>query len=182
MLKKTISYTDYNGDPQVEDFYFHLSKSELGLMDLTHPGGMKAYLDEIVKSEDGVAIIQAFKAIIAQTIGVRSEDGRRFEKSDEITKNFMQTAAYEEFFMDLVTNANSAVEFVKGILPVELVEEFETKKNTPKDYSPDELMEMSHEDFVQIAGNDPKNMTHEHLVIAMARKNSPKHNFESSRN
>ena len=32
MLKKTISYVDYNGTKRTEDFYFNLTKAEISEM------------------------------------------------------------------------------------------------------------------------------------------------------
>ena len=35
MLKKTIKYTDYNGQQREEDFYFNLNKAELAEMEMS---------------------------------------------------------------------------------------------------------------------------------------------------
>ena len=39
MLKKTVTYTDYNGTERTEDFYFNLSKAEVIEMETTTAGG-----------------------------------------------------------------------------------------------------------------------------------------------
>ena len=36
MLKKTIKYTDYDGNEREEDFYFNLSKAEITEMELSN--------------------------------------------------------------------------------------------------------------------------------------------------
>ena len=91
-------------------------------MELSYEGGLKVYLETIIKANNGAAIIAAFKEIITKSVGRRSEDGRRFVKSPDITNEFVQTEAYSELFMELVTSANAAAEFVRGIVPQEMSE------------------------------------------------------------
>lgn len=117
MLKKTITYEDYNGKTVTEDFYFNLTQAELIEMELNEKGGLAAMLKRIVESEDGAKIIATFKSIILRAYGVKSEDGRRFVKSQELCDEFAQTPAYSVLFMELATDANTAAEFVKGIVP-----------------------------------------------------------------
>ena len=51
MLKRTITYTDYNGVERTEDFYFNLTRAELMEMHLTTDGGMDERIDAIVKAK-----------------------------------------------------------------------------------------------------------------------------------
>lgn len=129
MLKKTIKYTDFNGNEVSEDFYFNLTKAEVAEMELsaTHldadgkaSGGMQEMLQSVVNSGSGKRIIEVFKEILSKSYGVRSEDGKRFIKSDQLFEEFTQTAAYSEFFMELITEADSAADFIKGVMPAEL--------------------------------------------------------------
>lgn len=125
MLKKTITFKDLDGNDVTEDFYFNLSKAEVAEMELTMHGGLSTYLNTIVETKDGGAIISTFKEIVRCAVGRRSEDGRRFIKSDEITEDFLQTDAYSQLFMELVTNATSAAEFVRGVVPEDLAVEMD---------------------------------------------------------
>jgi len=120
MLKKTITYEDLDGNPITEDFYFNLSKAELAEMELAVQGGLSEHLQKIVKSQDGGEIIATFKKIIGDSIGRRSEDGKRFIKSEEIKQEFFQSDAYSALFMDLVTDADAAANFVNGIMPKDM--------------------------------------------------------------
>lgn len=117
MLKKTITYNDYNGVERTEDFYFNLSKAELAEMELEVPGGMTAMIERITKTQDGPSLIKIFKELILRSYGEKSDDGRRFIKSKEISAQFEQTEAYSELFMELATNADAASDFIKGITP-----------------------------------------------------------------
>ena len=117
MIKKTIKYVDWKGNEREEDFYFNLSKPELMEMELTTKGGMSEYLEKIVKAQSKEELIKWFKVIILKAYGEKSEDGRRFIKSDELSTAFSQTGAFEKLYMELVTDENKASEFVNAIVP-----------------------------------------------------------------
>lgn len=123
MLKKTITYEDFNGDTVSEDFFFHLSKAELVELELSHKGGLSEALKRIVAAEDGKAIISEFKSIILGAYGKRSDDGRRFIKNQELRDEFESTEAYSVLFMEMVTDAEAAAEFINGVIPKNLAEE-----------------------------------------------------------
>lgn len=122
MLKKTITYTDYNGVEKTEDFYFNLSKAEIMEMELSTYGGLAEMIKRIIDAQDGPAIIKVFKELILKAYGVKSPDGKRFIKSEELFTEFSQTEAYSNLFMELSTDADAASEFIKGIMPVEIPE------------------------------------------------------------
>ena len=117
MLKKTITYEDFNGDETSEDFHFHLSKAELVELELSHQGGLSEALQRIVESEDGKAIIAEFKNIILSSYGQRSPDGKRFIKNQQLRDEFESSEAYSTLFMELVLNAEAAIEFINGVIP-----------------------------------------------------------------
>lgn len=123
MIKKTISYTDYDGNERKEDFYFNLSKPELIEMQTSEAGGLEKKIEKITQEQDVAKIIELMKDIIQKSYGVKSDDGKRFIKNQEILDEFMQSEAYSELFMELATDANAASDFINGILPKGLVEE-----------------------------------------------------------
>lgn len=120
MLKKTITYTDYNDVERTEDFYFNLSKAEIAEMEMSTTGGFAEMLQKIVDSKDVPSIIKVFKDLILKSYGEKSADGKRFIKSTEISQGFAQTEAYSNLFMELSTDANAAIGFINGIVPAEL--------------------------------------------------------------
>ena len=117
MLKKTVTYTDYNGSERTEDFYFNLTKAEIMEMELTTVGGLSAMIEKIVAAKDGPTIIKTFKDLVLKAYGEKSADGRRFIKSPEIAEAFSQTEAYSQIFMELATDDEAAAKFVNGIIP-----------------------------------------------------------------
>jgi len=119
MLKKTITYEDYDGNKRTEDFYFNLSKAEIMEMELSVSGGMTQMLNRIVAERDGEKIIKTFKEIILKAYGEKSPDGKRFIKSEELSTAFSQTEAFSQLFMELATDADAAAKFINGIIPAD---------------------------------------------------------------
>lgn len=117
MLKKTITYNDYNGAERTEDFYFNLTEAEVVEMQYSIGGGLKERLERIIKKQDQPAILREFKKLILMAYGEKSDDGKQFMKSEEISKRFECTEAYSNLFMELATDADKASEFVNGIVP-----------------------------------------------------------------
>lgn len=117
MLKKTITYTDFNGVERTEDFYFNLTKAEIAEMELEIPGGMTTMIDRITKTQDTPSLVKLFKDLILRSYGKKSDDGRRFIKNADVVDEFKDSEAYSELFMELATNADAASAFVNGIVP-----------------------------------------------------------------
>ena len=117
MLKKTITYTDYNGNERTEDHYFNLTKAEIMEMELSTSGGLAEMIQRIVAAQDTPAIVQIFKDLILKGYGEKSADGKRFIKSEELRTAFSQTEAYSQLCMELATNADEAAKFINGMVP-----------------------------------------------------------------
>ena len=122
MIKKTVTYTDFDGNERTEDFYFHLTEQELTEWELSVDGGLSGVLERIIKSKDNKKIIEIFKDLLIKSYGEKTPDGRGFIKNDEILNNFRYTQAFSDLYMELATNDRAASEFVNGIMPVGLVE------------------------------------------------------------
>lgn len=122
MLKKTITYTDYDGVERTEDFFFNISRAELIMMDHEIVGGMKGKLEKIIQSKDNVAIMDMFKDIIHRSYGTKSDDGKRFIKSEENTLAFEQSEAFSEFLVELFSDPDIAANFIRNVFPKEYVD------------------------------------------------------------
>lgn len=124
MLKKTIKYTDFNGVDMEENFYFNISKAELTELQLKTPGGYGAYIEKIVAAKDVPTLARLFKELILMSYGEKSDDGKRFVKvapdGHRLADDFVQTEAYSELYMELVTDDKAAAAFVNGIIPQSL--------------------------------------------------------------
>ncbi len=128
MLKKTIKYTDFNDNEISEDFYFNLSKAELIEMETKSNGGLKSKLERLINTRDISAIMEMFKEIIISSYGVKSDDGKRFIKSKEITDAFVQSNAYSELYVELASNSEAAIDFITHIIPSDLSKQLDQKQ------------------------------------------------------
>ena len=117
MVKKAITYKDYNDVERTEDFFFNLSEAEVMEMEMGVTGGMAEMIQRIVKAQDAPTIIKTFKDIVLRSYGVKSPDGKRFIKNDQLREEFSQTEAYSQLFMKLATDSKEAADFVNGIMP-----------------------------------------------------------------
>ena len=123
MVKKTITYEDFDGNTRTEDFFFNLTKAELTNMFASVDGGLQAKLQKIIQTQSIPELMETFRDILKRSYGEKSPDGRRFMKSDEIFENFEQTEAYSILFMELLSDTKKASDFIQGIIPKDLVDE-----------------------------------------------------------
>lgn len=119
MYKKTVTYKDYDNVERTEDFYFDLSEAEVMIWENSVHGGVSSLLKRIIASKDMPQLVHEFKELVLMAYGEKSADGRRFDKSKELSDAFSHTRAYSIIFMELATDAEKATEFVKGIIPTE---------------------------------------------------------------
>lgn len=123
MLKKTVTYKDYDGIERTEDFYFNLNKAELAEMNLTTEGGLEARMSKITKAKNTPELIRLFKDILKLAYGVKTDDGRRLIKNDQVWEEFVGTEAYSIIFMELFSDDESALAFIRNVLPQDLAKE-----------------------------------------------------------
>lgn len=122
MLKKTITYKDYNGIDRKEDFLFNLTQTELMKWDLKTPGGLAAKLEKITQKFDVPSLTSFIEDLIDKSYGIKSDDGVRFIKDEKLSEMFRQTEAYDQLFIELLSDEKKTADFINGILPKELLE------------------------------------------------------------
>lgn len=143
-----ITYEDYNGNQRTENFSFHLSKAEIIEMELSTEGGFGERIQHIVDARDTPTLIKIFKELILKSYGVKSADGRRFEKSEQLSNEFAQTEAFSQLYVKLATDVDAATSFINNIVPRDVAEQVkvkgdaidgtatEVKKFEPQDHKP----------------------------------------------
>ncbi len=117
MITKEITFTDYNGQERKEKYQFNFTKAELTEMELSVNGGLSAMMERIKETDDRPELMRIFKDLILKAYGIKSADGKRFIKSEELRTEFSQTEAYSELYMELVTDTNAAITFFNGLIP-----------------------------------------------------------------
>jgi hypothetical protein len=120
MYVKEIEYTDFNGVTRKEKFYFNLTKAEILDMELGKTGGLTEYIQKILAAQDTPEIMALFKKLLLMSYGVKSDDGRRFIKNDQVREDFEQTQAYSDLYMLLALNDEEAAKFVNAIVPSDM--------------------------------------------------------------
>lgn len=132
MICKTVEYEDFDGNKRKEDFHFHFTKAEIVEMELSEQGGLEKKIKAIISAQDTKELIKLFKEVVLKAYGVKSPDGKRMIKNDEIREEFQQTEAYSQIFMELVTDTDAAIKFINGVIPSDVAEKVaEEMKNNP---------------------------------------------------
>lgn len=121
MLKKTMTYTNLDGQEVTEDFYFNMTKAELIKLQLREGEGFQDYITQVVNAGNGTAIVETFEKLVGLSYGEKI-DGR-FVKKPGAFEAFMSTEAYSDFFYELVTSAKAGAEFINAVMPKDLVEQ-----------------------------------------------------------
>lgn len=127
MIRKEIKFKDFDGNDRTEVAYFNLNQRELTRLNIIPNGGLSAYMRKIVENEDREKIMDFFEKLILASYGKRDEDGIHFVKKDEnghpLSDRFAESAAYDQLFMDLLTDTDAAIDFFNGAMGNSLDEE-----------------------------------------------------------
>lgn len=135
MFTYKVKYTDYLDNEREETLMFHLTEAEIAELQLSHKGGLTAYIHRVTESKDNVAIAELFKEILIKSYGVRSDDGRRFMKNKTIVEEFVESPAYSIMYMKLASDDQFASEFMNKVVPKELAEKAaEANKEATRDF------------------------------------------------
>lgn len=117
MISKVIKFKDFKGVERTEEHFFHFTQAELLEMQMSEQGGFDAMIKRLIAAQDQPGIMAAVKDIIRKSYGRISPDGRKFEKSEAIWKDFEQTEAFSKLFVELYTDSDKAADFVNGLIP-----------------------------------------------------------------
>lgn len=129
MVKKTVKYVDFNNVEREEDLYFNLSLTEAIEMETKDPdGSFGKKLEGLINNGDVAAMLEVIEWVIQKTYGVRTEDGRSFVKNEEQLNLFKQSAAYQQFYIDLLDDPDEAVKFINALVPKNLPKAFQNLK------------------------------------------------------
>lgn len=125
MLKKTVTYTDYNGVERTEAYYFHYNEAEILDMEMSTEGGFAERIQKIIDAKDQVSLMQVIKKFVIDAYGVKSEDGKRFIKNDIVRTEFLESPAYSQIWMELVMDDEVAADFINNVIPSGMKEKLE---------------------------------------------------------
>ena len=120
MLKKTVTYSDYNGVERTETFYFHYTEAEILDMEMSTEGGFAERIQKIIDAKDQVSLMKLIKKFVIDAYGIKSEDGKRFIKNDKVKTEFLESPAYSKIWMELVMDDEVAADFVNNVIPSDM--------------------------------------------------------------
>lgn len=132
MHKRVIKYKNFDGEDDEGTFYFYISPPEMIELEVKYDQGFGKMIEKIVETQNKKDLIDIFKDIILKAYGEKSDDGRHFEKSEELSRRFSQSAAYSVLFMELASDDKIAAEFMRGIMPTEFVERLDAAEAEEK--------------------------------------------------
>lgn len=125
MVKKTLTYTDYDGNEITKDHYFNLSKMEFRELDRAIPGGLNNRIEQIRVEKDEDRLLDLMSTLILASYGEKAEDGR-FVKEDaqgrKLSSYFKVSEAWDVLFLNLLQNEQELNEFLVGIVPKDVAE------------------------------------------------------------
>lgn len=165
MLKKTVNYEDWDGNPQSEVLYFNLSKSDIAdnlelSEELTAVGKMLEGRDgseRVLTIPEVKSVLHIIKKLVKISYGKRSADGKQFVKSDEAWDEFRWSGAYDHFLISLFEDPSRATEFLQAIVPKDLREQAEKQVKE----NPQQVVQA-------VAASGIDNMTEEELRARLA--------------
>lgn len=117
MLKQKVKYEDFDENIQDETLYFNLSRMELvALQGRYGKEDMAKYIEKLIEDKNLEKMYELLNDIVLTAYGVRSEDGKRFIKNEQIREEFVQSLAYEALIEDFHDETRKVLEnFVTGI-------------------------------------------------------------------
>lgn len=175
MYHAVIKYYDIDDVEIEEEFDFALNKAEI--VEIATSFGvtgeeLEVQFKRVVKDKNISGLIDLFKLLLSKSVGKRNEEERILDKSEKITNHFMKSGAYPEMFMGLIQKPETAMEYFVNVVPASMRDELRETLDNPeasKDYTSDELLAMTDEEFDKVAGTDMRKMTKQQLQVATQR-------------
>jgi hypothetical protein len=142
MIKKTITYEDFEGNERKKDFYFHMNQVEFSKLNGEVPGGLEKRIQEIIDNQDEDAMLRLIDLMVSRSYGEKDEEDGGFTKIGKngrpLYEKFVNTSAYDKLIIELIQGESNIVKFLTGIMPNEIQtkinEEYKKQKaeNAPK--------------------------------------------------
>lgn len=140
MFTKTITYEDFNGTERTETHHFNLTQTEFMEIYANMPEGLSKAVDamdpidpnntdnenleatavKVIETLGNDGVLNFYKELVLKAYGIKSEDGRRFIKSKQLSEEFSQTLAYDNMMMEFMTTEKASSDFINAIIPAKL--------------------------------------------------------------
>lgn len=116
MLKQTVKYESFDGELITEELYFNLTRMDLLELNDRYDGDdLAVYIEKIQEEKNVKALYTVLKDIVLMAYGVKSEDGKRFIRNDQVRKEFEESLAFAQLIEDFHETDHAMSDFVTGI-------------------------------------------------------------------
>lgn len=117
MLKQQVTYEDFDGNTQKETLYFNLNRMELIAFQQRYGSdNMEKYINNLIEEKKIQPMYDLLNDFVLTAYGIKSEDGKRFIKSERIREEFQQSLAYEALIEDFHDDSRKVLEnFISGV-------------------------------------------------------------------
>ena len=117
MLKQQVTYEDFDGNTQTETLYFNLNRMELISFQKRYGSeNMENYINKLIEEKQIEPMYDLLNDFVLTAYGIKSEDGKRFIKNDQIREEFKQSLAYEALIEDFHDDSRKVLEnFIAGV-------------------------------------------------------------------
>lgn len=173
MVKKDITFVDVDNETVTETWYFSLDEEDAAGMDIIHEaiktGDADGHLRKIFNGEDTRALLDLWRELLM--VAVAKREGKLLLKDEAIKREFRFGGAYKKLFSEIVSSEDAGASFFMDIMPKHVVQQ--AQEQAAKDYSNEELLAMTDEDFYKAAGSsDLRDMDQRFMTLAMQRLNN----------
>lgn len=110
MYKKTVNYTNIDGEPKQRTLYFNYNAIELVTVLEKHGvtfdkmEEFQEYIKSLQEQGKTMEMVRFVHDLIVCAYGERDESGEHFLKSEKIAYDFDHSMVFDKFFLDLMKN------------------------------------------------------------------------------
>lgn len=132
MLKRQVTFTDFDGNQRVQPLYFNLTKFEWLELEQSVPDGFSVMLQAALETEDTNTTVNLLKKLILTAYGERTAEGA-FVKTDDKAIQFSKSEQFSALFWELVNDPAASEQFFTGLIPADQLPEIEKKMKELRD-------------------------------------------------
>ena len=132
MLKQPITFEDFNGVTRTEEVYFNLTEEELVDWQADSEEGLQKEMQDAIIEKNQRKLLNFVKTLVRKAYGERDKDGLHFNKSEELSRRFENSAMYSPLLMSLFADEGTTLsDFINGLMPADLVKRAMEQGNIP---------------------------------------------------
>ena len=120
MYKKTVKYTNVDGESKQRTLYFNYNAIELATIlekhgiTLDKMEDFQKYIKSLQENGKTMEMVLFVHDLIVGAYGERDESGEHFLKSEKIAYEFDHSMVFDEFFLDLMKDPAELNKLMRG--------------------------------------------------------------------